>query len=67
MTLTVTGTNAHSAYPWNGTNAIDLLMDDIVALKRATRDGSLVFDNNELPWHTTLNTSRITGGEAINQ
>lgn len=30
-------------------------------------DGQLVFNNSELPWHTTMNVSYITGGEAINQ
>eukprot|EP01134_Creolimax_fragrantissima_P007315 CFRG7315T1 len=67
ISLTVEGTNAHSAYPWNGVNAIDLLMNDILALKTVQHEDTNVFNNDELYWHTTLNTSRIVGGEAINQ
>jgi hypothetical protein len=34
---------------------------------QARVDGRLVFDNSEQPWHTTMNVSYVTGGEAINQ
>eukprot|EP01137_Pigoraptor_chileana_P031957 Opistho-2@20564 len=67
--LTADGKAAHSAYPWNGTNAIQMVMDDIAALQRLTHDGKPLFDN-EGPvthWNSTVVPTIIQGGDVINQ
>lgn len=61
LKLTALGRRAHSAYPWNGDNAITKLVDELNnVIKFYPRPSEWI-------WETTCNIGRIEGGEATNQ
>jgi len=59
--LTAEGKAAHGAMPWLGTNAIDILVDDLVKVR------SLFQEETQGHWHRTINTGIISGGSSVNQ
>eukprot|EP00128_Syssomonas_multiformis_P011882 Colp12_sorted_trinity150504_noHs@20487 len=67
FSLTAPGKSAHSAYPWNGSNAIQTLLEGIQSIQAATHEGKRVFDNAGPQWHTTMSVNIISGGAVINQ
>ncbi len=61
--LRATGISAHGSRPWLGKNAIDILIEDIMAIK-----GLFEYDpDDSLHWHRTCNVGLIKGGKAANQ
>ncbi|MBU1071415.1 M20/M25/M40 family metallo-hydrolase [Patescibacteria group bacterium] len=59
--LVVNGESAHSSKPWEGKNAIDLLMKDLVVLRKE-------FPSPEKEvWETTMNIGQLHGGSQTNQ
>ncbi|KJE97663.1 hypothetical protein, variant [Capsaspora owczarzaki ATCC 30864] len=65
--LTASGKSAHSAYPWNGDNAVLTLIDEIGRVGSIQHDGKPVFDNVGPQWHSTCVPTIIQGGQVINQ
>jgi succinyl-diaminopimelate desuccinylase len=61
LKIVARGKTAHSARPWLGENAIDLLIADYQKLKKHF---ALSAPDH---WHRTLNLSRIQAGKAANQ
>ncbi len=59
--VSVKGKAAHAARPFWGDNAIDKLIDIYLKLK------NIIPDLKEGQWDNSMNLSRISGGEAINQ
>ncbi len=59
--LVAQGRTAHGARPWLGRNAIEILMDDLSAVK------ALFAMQAEDHWHPTLNIGIIQGGVSVNQ
>lgn len=59
--LIAQGRTAHGARPWLGRNAIEILMDDLSAVK------ALFAMQTEDHWHRTLNIGLIQGGVSVNQ
>ncbi len=59
--LTAQGKAAHGALPWLGTNAIDILVDDLKKVRH------LFEEDAPGHWHKTINTGIIQGGESVNQ
>ncbi|MEJ5365480.1 MAG: M20/M25/M40 family metallo-hydrolase [Desulfosoma sp.] len=61
LRLIAQGRTAHGARPWLGRNAIEILMDDLNAVK------ALFAEHTEDHWHRTLNIGLIQGGVSVNQ
>ncbi|MDY0374890.1 MAG: M20/M25/M40 family metallo-hydrolase [Desulfobacterium sp.] len=61
LELTARGKATHGATPWLGTNAIDMLIDDLQRIR------SLFMDEAPGHWHKTMNLGVIRGGESVNQ
>lgn len=55
------GKPAHGARPWNGINAIELLYDDLRAIKDELNEASL-----EDEWQNSVNIGQIEGGVSVN-
>ncbi|SMC21013.1 succinyl-diaminopimelate desuccinylase [Desulfacinum hydrothermale DSM 13146] len=61
LKLTAHGKTAHGARPWLGENAVEILMDDLRAIRP-------LFDLDAPDhWHRTLNLGWIRGGTSVNQ
>ena len=61
FTLTAKGIGAHGSRPWEGKNAIDLLIQDIDRVRQ-----SYVFADSANIWTISFNLGKIEGGEATN-
>lgn len=61
LRLIARGTTAHGARPWLGRNAIEILVEDLTAVK------TLFAEQSEDHWHRTLNIGLIHGGVSVNQ
>jgi succinyl-diaminopimelate desuccinylase len=59
--MSVTGKAAHGSRPWLGESAVDLLLDDLQALRNVFQRACA---NNQ--WDLSLNIGRIEGGKAGN-
>lgn len=64
-TLTAHGRAAHGARPWLGTNAVECLMADYMALKRLFPGQDDLTD--PIHWHRSLNLGIVRAGSAVNQ
>jgi len=63
LTLETKGKASHGAYPWEGQNAIDKMLDIYVEIKKIFIPQKL--EKNH--WHPTINIGFISGGQTINQ
>jgi succinyl-diaminopimelate desuccinylase len=61
LRLIAQGKTAHGARPWLGRNAIEILLEDLMAVK------ALFAEQTEDHWHRTLNIGLIHGGISVNQ
>ncbi|MFV0423703.1 M20 family metallopeptidase [Oleidesulfovibrio sp.] len=61
LKLTCHGQAAHGARPWNGTNAIEVLINDYAKIK------ALFTEENDEHWHRTINFGKIQAGESTNK
>lgn len=66
LKLTAAGKSAHGSRPWLGTNAIEILMEDLARLKPLFDQAGLSY-TPEGHWHRSLNIGIIAGGQAVNQ
>lgn len=63
--LEATGRSAHGSRVWEGDNAVDTLVDDLVRVR--TMFPQPPEDKAANHWHATLNVGRIAGGGSVNQ
>ena len=66
LKLRASGKSAHGSRPWLGTNAIEILMEDLARLRPLFDPGHLGY-TPEGHWHRSLNIGIIEGGHAVNQ
>lgn len=59
-----TGKEAHAARPWNGVNALDLLLETYQRLRAHFPSFETVPDND---WVSTMNLGQLSGGTATNE
>lgn len=62
LKITVNGRKAHGAYPWLGSNAIDISLDILAELKRL----KIAFAPNKYLKPPTMNIGTIQGGDKVN-
>ncbi len=61
--MTSSGVSAHGSRPWLGKNAIDILIADIMAIKKLFEP----YPDNHQHWHRSCNVGLIRGGLVANQ
>lgn len=66
LKLTAAGKSAHGSRPWLGTNAIEVLIEDLARLKPLFDLASLGYAAED-HWHRSLNIGIIAGGQTVNQ
>lgn len=61
LKLSASGVSAHGSRPWLGKNAVDILIDNYLKMRKLFRE------QKKEGWYKTINIGKLFGGEATNK